>query len=75
MLGVKLSAEPKTVYPNNHKMPNVSDFNVFSCHFEHGKTRHLWFLVFYLIIYYTASASKYLFQNENVLFLTEVILV
>jgi len=47
MLGVKLSAEPKTVYPNNHKMPNVSDFNVFSCHFEYGKSRHLWFSVFY----------------------------
>jgi len=36
-LGLRLSAEPKTLYPNNHKMSLVSDFNVFSCHFGHGK--------------------------------------
>jgi len=39
------------------------------------KTRHLSYLAIFLIIFYTASASKYFFQNENVLFLTEVILV
>ena len=30
---------------------------------------------FYSIVFYTASASKYFLQNQNVLFLTEVILV
>jgi len=37
---LKLSAEPIAFYPNNQKMPLVSDFNVFSCHFGHGKYRH-----------------------------------
>ena len=37
ILGLKLSTEPKTLYPNNQKMPLVSDFNGFSCHFGHGK--------------------------------------
>jgi len=36
------------------------------------KTCRLW--LFYLIISYTASASKYCLQIENILFLTEVIL-
>jgi len=40
ILGLKLSAEPKTFYPNNRKMPLASHFNVFSCHFGHGKYRH-----------------------------------
>src|SRR6218665_2592988 len=31
------------------------------------------FRLFYLIIFYTASASKYLLQYQNILFLTEVI--
>ena len=31
ILGLKLSAEPKTLYSNNQKMPLVSDFKVFSC--------------------------------------------
>jgi len=34
---------------------------------------HFW--LFYLIIFYTASASKYFLQNENILVLTEDILV
>ena len=33
------------------------------------------FWLFYLLIFYTASASKYFLQNENILLLTEVILV
>jgi len=33
------------------------------------------FGLFYSIIFYTASASKYISQNQNVLLLTEVILV
>jgi len=33
------------------------------------------FYLLYLIIFYTAFASKYFLQNENILFLTEVILV
>src|SRR6218665_4175116 len=37
ILCLKLSDEPKTLYPNNQKMPLVSDFNVFSCHFGHAK--------------------------------------
>ena len=36
ILGLKLSAQPKTLYSNNPKMPLVSDFKVFSCHFGHG---------------------------------------
>jgi len=40
ILGLKLSAEPKKLYPNNQKMPLVSDFIIFSCHFGHGKYRH-----------------------------------
>src|SRR6218665_2967238 len=40
ILGLKLSAEPKTFYPNNQKMPLVSDINVFYYHFGHGKYRH-----------------------------------
>ena len=40
------------------------------------KKRHSSFLsFFYLIVFYTASASKYFLQNQNILFLTEVILV
>jgi len=34
ILGLKLSAEPKTFDPSNQKMPLVSDFNVY---FGHGK--------------------------------------
>jgi len=37
ILRLKLSAEPKTLYPNNQKMPLISDFSVFSCHFGQGK--------------------------------------
>ena len=37
ILSLKLSAEPKSLYPNNQKMFLVSDFNVFSCYFGHGK--------------------------------------
>ena len=33
ILDLKRSAEPKTLYTNNQKMPIVSDFKVFSCHF------------------------------------------
>jgi len=33
------------------------------------------FWLFYWIIFYTASASKYLLQNQNISFLTEIILV
>jgi len=40
ILGLKLSGEPKTFYPNNQKMPLVCDFNVFSCIFGHGEYRH-----------------------------------
>jgi len=36
-------------------------------------TRHFWRS--YLIVFYTASASKYFVQNQNILFLTEVMLV
>jgi len=39
------------------------------------KTRRLLFLAFYLIVLYTASASKYFLQNENNLLLTEVKLI
>ena len=36
ILDLKLSAEPKTLFPNNQKMPLVSDFKVLSCHFAEG---------------------------------------
>jgi len=39
------------------------------------KTHRLSFLGFYLIIFNTASASKYFLHNENILVLTEIILV
>jgi len=32
------------------------------------------FVFFYSVIFYIASASKYILQNQNILFLTEVIL-
>ena len=33
------------------------------------------FWLFYSIIFYTASASKYFLQNKNILFLIEIILI
>jgi len=55
---------------------NTYDASLYSTFVTQGpKTRHLLFLAFYWVIFYTASASKYFFQNANVLFLTEVILV
>ena len=32
-------------------------------------------MILYCIVFYTASASKYILRNQNILFLTEVILV
>jgi len=39
------------------------------------KTSLVGFGFYYSVIFYTASASKYILQKQNMLFLTEVILV
>ena len=67
-LGLKLSAEPKTLYPNNQKMPLVSDFNVFSCHFGHAKYSRI-----YSYRGRPYSTSRYFGPVLTLLFLSHIV--
>src|SRR6218665_1546695 len=75
---LKRSAEPKIFYPNNQKMPLVSDFKVCSCHFGHGEFSRIYsykslkfeiirmkLVVFVLLLLYLLKYNSPLFRALN----------